>query len=148
MIHTPPSSILSWKLFFTIFVRCYFFSLVLLLIITSTKNQHKNNYRTNEQINRHQHFYISWNLTIKDRKSTRLNQSPDHLVCRLLLEKKKKYPFLADVSMPPEIMDTAPPRRLRCSLHRTRASRRFFHRASPHRSPPSTVLPTAYRLLC
>src|SRR5256885_8184579 len=28
MIHTPPSSILSWKLFFTIFVRCYFFSLV------------------------------------------------------------------------------------------------------------------------
>src|SRR5947208_7835139 len=26
----------------------------------------------------------------RDRKSTRLLQSPDHLVCRLLLEKKKK----------------------------------------------------------
>src|SRR5207245_7921574 len=26
-----------------------------------------------------------------DRKSTRLNSSPDHLVCRLLLEKKKTY---------------------------------------------------------
>src|SRR5437762_6836843 len=26
-----------------------------------------------------------------DRKSTRLNQSPMYLVCRLLLEKKKKY---------------------------------------------------------
>src|SRR5258708_14457670 len=29
-------------------------------------------------------------LETRDRKSTRLNQSPDHLVCRLLLEKKKK----------------------------------------------------------
>src|SRR5207245_9553813 len=26
---------------------------------------------------------------VRDRKSTRLNSSPDHLVCRLLLEKKK-----------------------------------------------------------
>src|SRR5258708_18984016 len=29
-------------------------------------------------------------ISSRDRKSTRLLQSPDHLVCRLLLEKKKK----------------------------------------------------------
>src|SRR5258708_23711282 len=29
-------------------------------------------------------------VVVVDRKSTRLNSSPDHLVCRLLLEKKKK----------------------------------------------------------
>src|SRR5438552_7533215 len=32
----------------------------------------------------------------EDRKSTRLNQSPDHLVCRLLLEKKNQAVWVPD----------------------------------------------------
>src|SRR5574338_1397818 len=33
---------------------------------------------------------LGWMHSLADRKSTRLLQSPWHLVCRLLLEKKKK----------------------------------------------------------
>src|SRR5690348_17721533 len=40
----------------------------------------------------------------RDRKSTRLNsKSPVHLVCRLLLEKKKKL-----IKTPPKILTTTP----------------------------------------